>query len=549
MSLPKHWGTIPFRDLIITQKGKKPQRLSDQEFPNSIPYLDIETLETGVVSKYADRYSTNLATENDIIIVADGSRSGLVFKGVDGAVGSTLLCLTPIKINRDFLFYFLKSKYELFSKNKTGGSIPHLNLDLLFELMIPFPSIEVQVKIVEALKKTWLVFERDFQRKNELVQESLKNELKLKPNVKFSTKHDFGSQFQVSIMDLMLKESPSKPNIIFKSDVQLKEIVENISYGTSKPLNTENVGVPILRIPNLKDFEIDKSDLKFTELNAEEYNKLKLIPGDILMIRSNGSISLLGRSCVVTEEEKGFAFAGYLLRLRVKSNLISPEYLNYCLHSPSVRAQIESIERSSSGVNNINTKEVLNLKINVPNLHHQAEIVKKIKVSIKRIKEVNVENAKLSDSINNLQNSLLKTAYSGSLVKEDSLDQTFDFSEIRNEITFTKNLKLEELKNFKKKQSLASNDIFMNSKDLEKVKVHIMDFTMKNYSVGSGILSETDIQKIKENAIGTFKDFDFDDFSNVFLEMTQEKICENDSEPFFQTQKLNGKISIKIRKQ
>ena len=41
MEIPKHWKSLPLQDLIVAQKGKKPIKISDDKFINSLPYLDI----------------------------------------------------------------------------------------------------------------------------------------------------------------------------------------------------------------------------------------------------------------------------------------------------------------------------------------------------------------------------------------------------------------------------------------------------------------------------------------------------------------------------
>ena len=91
--------------------------MKPKKFDDSVPYLDIEAVEKNNILQYADTYSTVLATEGDIFVVWDGSRSGLVAKGMVGAVGSTIMRLTPILINRDYLFYYLKSRYEAIQNN------------------------------------------------------------------------------------------------------------------------------------------------------------------------------------------------------------------------------------------------------------------------------------------------------------------------------------------------------------------------------------------------------------------------------------------------
>ncbi len=120
------------------------------------------------------------------------------------------------------------------------------------------------------------------------------------------------------------------------------------------------------------------TDLKFAELPDREARDLELVSGDVLMIRSNGTPRLVGRSVRVGSEAVGMAYAGYLMRLRADPLVVNPAYLTAALATPDIRHQVEMPLRSTSGVNNINTNEVRSLRIAVPPLEEQAEIIRRI---------------------------------------------------------------------------------------------------------------------------------------------------------------------------
>src|SRR5207249_6190070 len=109
------------------------------------------------------------------------------------------------------------------------------------------------------------------------------------------------------------------------------EVVESLKYGTAQKCSYEKRGVPVLRIPNITDGTIRHSDLKYTELPEKEFQQLRLIPGDILLIRSNGSVSLVGKCALARKADRDFAYAGYLIRLRPDFGKVSPEFLNLTL--------------------------------------------------------------------------------------------------------------------------------------------------------------------------------------------------------------------------
>ena len=157
------------------------------------------------------------------------------------------------------------------------------------------------------------------------------------------------------------------------------------------------------------------SDLKYTDLNRKEYESMMLEIGDILLIRSNGSVSLVGRTALVTDKEKGMAYAGYLIRLRVNQEIIIPEFLQYQFKSYAMRLQIELPARSTSGVNNINSEEVGNLQISLPSLDEQEEIINRIKSSFVFVEENEKRFIEAKNYTNKLEQSILAKAFRGEL--------------------------------------------------------------------------------------------------------------------------------------
>ena len=158
----------------------------------------------------------------------------------------------------------------------------------------------------------------------------------------------------------------------------IDEVALSMRYGTSTKCEYAAPGVPVLRIPNVSDGVVSLDDIKFGPLSEDEIRDLALNAGDLLMIRSNGSLDIVGRSAVVTAEAEGMAFAGYLVRLRLSLANIKPEYIWLALNSNDVRDQIERPIRSAVGLKNVNLTEFGALTFPLPPLAEQHRIVAKV---------------------------------------------------------------------------------------------------------------------------------------------------------------------------
>ena len=158
----------------------------------------------------------------------------------------------------------------------------------------------------------------------------------------------------------------------------IEEVALSMRYGTSTKCEYTTPGVPVLRIPNVSGGVVSLDDIKFGPLTEAENRDLALNAGDILMIRSNGSLDIVGRAAVVPPTAAGMAFAGYLVRLRLSLSNIKPEYVWLALNSTDVRDQIERPIRSAVGLKNVNLTEFGALTFPLPPLAEQHRIVAKV---------------------------------------------------------------------------------------------------------------------------------------------------------------------------
>lgn len=108
--LPQGWVYVRNGSLFSLRKGKKPKNIS--ESPIGLPYLDIEALDRGNVLRFTDDETCPRATEKDILVVCDGSRSGLVLDGKSGVIGSTLAVIDTPRMIQPFVKLIFRESYE-----------------------------------------------------------------------------------------------------------------------------------------------------------------------------------------------------------------------------------------------------------------------------------------------------------------------------------------------------------------------------------------------------------------------------------------------------
>ena len=223
---------------------------------------------------------------------------------------------------------------------------------------------------------------------------------------------------------LSLDETESLPTLAEGwSYLRLGLVIDEPKYGTAKKCDYNYEGTGVLRIPNVISGAINASDLKGAHFDEDEKQIYALKRGDVLLVRSNGSIAIVGKCAVISKADEQYLFAGYLIRLRSNPEVLLPDYLVTLLSSHLLRTQIEYKAKSTSGVNNINSSEIQSLIVPFCSPSEQEVVVKRLSnnLSATDAAVAEIDNHLLKAEV--LRQSILKRAFAGQLVPQDPHDE------------------------------------------------------------------------------------------------------------------------------
>ena len=146
------WPEARFRHLADVRKGRLPDS-SDGAMLDSekAPYLTMEYLrgeinEPPLVPIDADIL---LASDDDILLLWDGSNAGEFLRAKRGVVSSTTALVTPKFVDPSFFFWACKGQEDRVRAETVGMGIPHVNGDFLANLRIPLPDLDQQRAIAD----------------------------------------------------------------------------------------------------------------------------------------------------------------------------------------------------------------------------------------------------------------------------------------------------------------------------------------------------------------------------------------------------------------
>ena len=146
------WDSSRLAEVAQIAKGRV-LPTSSARLESNVRYLGAADLEGGDSGLYAPPSNAVLCDNDDVLMLWDGERSGLVGCGLSGAVSSTVARIRPIraKVASKYLYHHLRSRFGEIQSLRTGTGVPHVPRDLQFFVKLPVPTLEEQRRIAEVL--------------------------------------------------------------------------------------------------------------------------------------------------------------------------------------------------------------------------------------------------------------------------------------------------------------------------------------------------------------------------------------------------------------
>jgi len=556
-SIPKNWIKTSIEEVILYQKGKKPKKLEPFEFEDSVPYLDIRAFERKEIRQYADKESSQLIDEQDVVMVWDGARSGWVSKGANGALGSTIARFRPFLFSQSYLYYFLDSQFSYINSNTKGTGIPHVDPQILWGIEMTLPPLNEQHRIVSKVEELFSELDNGVSNlklaQNQLkvyrqallkhafegkLTEQWRKENKPEPAEKLleRIKEEQQQRYEQELKDWKAAvkawekdgkkgRKPGKPRAqkhieIHKDEIDsLKSLpdvwqyskIVNISFvGTGvTPLKSklefyENGDIPWVTSGALNDWIVNEPSDYVTKEALNETN-LRIYPKGTLLVALYGEGKTRGKCSELSFDSTTNQAIAAIVQVGSEETL--RKYLKYYL----LKNYTEIRELAVGGAQpNLNLGIIENTIVPIPPENEIDFIIDELEAQFFVIQnlEIAIESGlKKSEA---LRQSILKKAFEGKLVPQDPNDEPA--SELLKRIQAEKKKYLEEQKQQKKRKPkntkkmskelsieevLKTSDKPMLAKDVwqkSKHKENIEDF----YKELKGIQS-----KIKEVKKGT----------------------------------------------
>jgi type I restriction enzyme S subunit len=453
--LPTGWVWAKTGDIC---EGIVPGRTKPKIFNGTIPWITLPDV-TGL---YISKSQNNLAVTREdaeevgmrvmpkgTVLMSCVGQFGIICIAEDELVPNQqfhgFLCLD--KIFSEYIAYSLMTQVDQMEQLSSATTIAYINKTKCNSIQIPLAPLNEQRRIVakiEALKaRSQRVKEEleaiaplldqfrqsvlaaafhgdltaDWRQKNPDIEPATRVLESLREK-RFSQART-PAQLQ-KLNEIYSSQEEENSNLLPESwrYIALEKLCDSFQYGTSAK-SLASGKVPVLRMGNIQNGEIDGSDVVYTS-DEDEIEKYKLKIGDVLFNRTN-SPELVGKTGIYRGEHQAI-FAGYLIKINNTQELDS-EYLNYCLNTGYAKEYCWRVKTDGVSQSNINAQKLGKFELPFCSLEEQREVVRRINslfLVANRLKQ-NYKEAKAY--LDQLDRSILAKAFRGELVPQDPNDE------------------------------------------------------------------------------------------------------------------------------
>lgn len=356
---------------------------------------------------YEEKY---LVSDGDLLFAWSASLGAHIWHGEDGWLNQHIFKVLPYPcVTKMFLYYYLLYVVDQLYSKTHGSGMVHITLKPFKETRIIVPTIKAQNCLVSRIESLFAKLD-EAKEKAQTVVDGFKD-------WKAAILHK-------AFTGELTKKQRINKGVEYESweSVTLKDIVSGFKYGTSEKSDYSFLGMPVLRIPNIGENEIDFTDIKNLSCKiVEDANQVH--ENDILIIRSNGSRDLVGKCALVPQLDREYAYASFLIRIK-PSERVAPNFLVLFLNSADARTQMFAKAKSSAGINNINSKELGAIIMKLPEKWEQEEIVLQVSKLILLEKQANEAAKQVLDQIDSMKKTILSRAFRSELSTNDPTDES-----------------------------------------------------------------------------------------------------------------------------
>jgi type I restriction enzyme S subunit len=190
--------------------------------------------------------------------------------------------------------------------------------------------------------------------------------------------------------------------------VRLEDLMPEFQNGASSRGDSDGVSVVVLRLADIKERCISLEGPRELLISPNMIDKYRLLIGDVLVVRVNGSADLVG-GFVVCEKAFDGIYCDHFIRMRISQSILIPKFIALVGASQLVRNRIKNLFITTAGQKTVNQGHICSLIIPLLSVAEQYRIVAKVDELMALCDQLETQHTNAFDAHEKLVSHLLGT--------------------------------------------------------------------------------------------------------------------------------------------
>lgn len=195
------------------------------------------------------------------------------------------------------------------------------------------------------------------------------------------------------------------------------ELIKPDSLRNGKSITTCETpsSIRCLTLSGVRRGDIDTRLSKPVPIDEAEARPFLIRPGEVFIVRGNGSKSLCGQAALAHETVGMVMFPDLLIRVPLPRDRILPEFFVAVWNSAMIRSAVEEKAKTTSGIWKINQGHIESIALPVPPVPEQQRIVAKLDALQSKVDALKRLQSETAAELDALLPSILDKAFKGEL--------------------------------------------------------------------------------------------------------------------------------------
>ena len=418
--IPAHWSLMRLKRIVEFRGGGTPSKANVEYWRGEIPWVSPKDMKVSVVSETEDKITAQAVRQSATKLVPAGAvllvvRSGILVHSIPVAIAGRELTLNQdlkallptARVLPEYLLYLISGMQRqlLVEWKKEGATVESLELDLVRDTVTPLPSLPEQGAIAAFLDRKTARIDGLVAKKERLIE--LLQEQRTALVTRAVTK---GLDPNVPMKDSGIESVGAIP-----AHWELKRLkfmlAAQLKYGANEAAELENPDLP--RYVRITD--IDESDRlrneTFKSLPSDVAQQYLLRVGDLLFARSGATA---GKTFLYRSSWGVCAYAGYLVRARLDTEMACPEFVRYFTASSSYWQWLSATFIQAT-IQNVSADKYASLVVPQPALQEQRAIAAFLDRETARIDALLAKVREAIDRLKEFRTALISAAVTGKI--------------------------------------------------------------------------------------------------------------------------------------